>query len=97
MRAALILAFVLASGCALKGDPASACSDPLGLYTSRAYEPCCRAHDDAYEVGGGERERLKADQALYTCVSDRGSEDDAASMFYAVRLGGRDRFTYTKD
>lgn len=97
MRAALVLAFVLASGCALKGDPSSACSDPLGLYTASAYELCCRMHDTAYRVGGTEEDRLKADQALYTCVRDRGSESDAASMFYAVRLGGRDRFHYRRD
>jgi hypothetical protein len=96
MRAALALCVVLA-GCAARLDAPNACSDPLGLYTSPSYEFCCRAHDVAYTVGGDESDRLTADKALYSCVRDRGSESDAASMFYAVRLGGRDRFHYRKD
>lgn len=98
MKGALILAFVLSSGCALRSEsPRSACSDPLGLYTSQAYELCCRQHDTAYRVGGSEGDRLTADRALYVCIRERGSESDAASMFYAVRMGGRERFHYTKD
>lgn len=98
MRSALVLAFVLLTGCAARLDaPKSACSDPLGLYTAQAYDLCCRLHDAAYRAGGEESDRLTADQALYTCVRDRGSERDAGSMFMAVRLYGARRFHYRKD
>ncbi|MDQ3169018.1 MAG: hypothetical protein M3Q55_02630 [Acidobacteriota bacterium] len=96
MRAALLLALVLASGCALRGDDASACSDPLGLYTSAAYEPCCLAHDAAYRAGGVERDRHAADYELYQCVAVH-SEADAGSIYMAVRLWGTSRFRYRKD
>jgi hypothetical protein len=95
MRAALVLCVVLA-GCAARLDAPNACSDPLGLYTDAAYQGCCRAHDDAYQVGGTEADRLIADQALYQCVATF-NEDDADSMFFAVRLGGRSRFHYRED
>lgn len=97
MKSTLVLAVVLLTGCAARLDaPKSACSDPLGLYTASAYEPCCKAHDDDYRAGGTEDDRLSADQRLYRCVA-RWSEDDAATMFYAVRTGGSRRFHYRKD
>lgn len=97
MRSALVLAFVLLTGCAARLDaPKSTCSDPLGLYTASAYEPCCKAHDDDYKVGGTEDDRLEADKKLYRCVA-RWDEDDASSMFWAVRAGGKSRFHYRKD
>jgi hypothetical protein len=95
MRAAL-LAVVLLSGCALRGEPASACSDPLRLFLDQAYECCCERHDSAYLAGGTEADRLKADQALYRCVAVW-NEPDAASMFVAVRKFGSSRFHYRKD
>ena len=95
-RRLLILVFVLASGCALREEIGSACSDPLRLYTELAYETCCVGHDTAYRVGGTEADRLRADQALYTCVRDRGYPKDADSMFVAVRAFGASRFHYTK-
>lgn len=91
----VLVAWLACSGCALKSAD-SACSDPLGLYTDAAYQPCCLAHDAAYELGGTEADRLSADQALYQCVATF-SEDDARSMFYAVRWGGRDRFHYRRN
>jgi hypothetical protein len=97
MRAALALAIVLLTGCAARLDaPQSACSDPLGLYTATAYQGCCLAHDADYRAGGTEADRLAADQRIYLCVA-RWSEDDAASMFVALRLFGAERFRYRKD
>ena len=31
-------------------------------------ETCCRAHDKAYEIGGTEIDRLRADRALRDCI-----------------------------
>lgn len=87
----LVVALVL-TGCALKA-PTSACSDPLRLYTDVRYEACCVAHDDAYERGGTERDRHAADFALYQCVGVY-SEQDARSMYVAVRAFGDTRFRF---
>lgn len=64
-RCALVLIVPLAGCAARSGGTKSSCSDPLGLYTSPAYEVCCHGHDVAYRVGGDEGDRLKADQAFY--------------------------------
>jgi hypothetical protein len=96
MRRILLLGLVLASlSCAARTDSprTNTCSDPLGLYTATAYQPCCIAHDQAYAIGGSEQDRLVADRALYLCVRTT-QPDDAASMFVAVRLFGRSRFHY---
>jgi hypothetical protein len=98
-RCALLFVAVLALGCATKqvlvvaGQP-NGCSDPLRVFTE--YVACCNAHDRAYGLGGTEADRLQADQALYLCVAEM-NENDAETMFYAVRLGGRSRFTYRRE
>jgi hypothetical protein len=95
-RLSILLLAALLSGCAVKDPdaPKQACSDPLGLYTRSAIQPCCIAHDQAYHNGGSERDRLAADTQMYTCIRDRGYPEDAESMFYAVRLFGGSRFRY---
>lgn len=71
------------------------CSDPLGLYRDRSYQPCCVAHDRAYYVGGVEADRLAADTHLYYCIWRRsGSKAEAEVMFYAVRIWGASRFRF---
>jgi hypothetical protein len=50
---------------------------------------CCLAHDLAYWRGGSEAERLKADQALRTCVATKTKNDALAeTMYLGVRSGG---------
>lgn len=95
-RRAVLLVVLLLSGCALRSEQTSACSDPLGLYVDARYEACCTAHDNGYRVGGTEEDRLMLDQGLYLCVAAAGTEDDAESMFYAVRWFGGARFHYRK-
>lgn len=95
MRAIVAFTVVLVTSCAARLEP-NACSDPLRLYTASVYQPCCVVHDADYLRGGTEMDRLIADQQFYRCLRVRGSDDDAASMFFAVRLGGRARFHYTK-
>lgn len=95
-RLLIPLLAALISGCALRDQdaPKQACSDPLGLYTGSAIQPCCVAHDQAYYNGGSERDRLAADTQMYYCIRDLGYPEDAESMFYAVRLFGRSRFHF---
>lgn len=92
----LFVAWLLISGCALRSDTSSACSDPLGLYTDTRYEACCVAHDTAYRIGGLEADRHVADYELYECVGQF-SQQDAETMYTAVRIGGKSRFHYRKD
>lgn len=96
IRVGLVISLFLLGGCALREheSPSSSCSDPLRLYTDARYGVCCDAHDEAYRIGGVEADRLAADQALYLCVRARGNEDDATSMFYAVRWFGKSRFRF---
>ncbi len=50
---------------------------------------CCLAHDLAYWRGGTADERLKADEALKSCVLHAsGSAELANLMFAGVRTGG---------
>jgi hypothetical protein len=50
---------------------------------------CCVAHDRAYWRGGTEEDRLKADQALRTCVRTASDNAELAAQMYAgVRIGG---------
>jgi len=49
---------------------------------------CCAAHDDLYEVGGGERERLLADLRLRDCIVEAGRPIIGWLYFVGVRLFG---------
>lgn len=93
-RLTLVLCVLVWSCAAKVHAPANECSDPLGLYTNMAYQPCCHAHDVAYRVGGKEIDRLTADKALYSCIRDLGYASDAESMFVAVRVWGASRFRW---
>lgn len=49
---------------------------------------CCTAHDIAYWKGGTYEERLTADKALESCVSEIGEPAIGALMHVGVRVGG---------
>lgn len=49
---------------------------------------CCHQHDLAYWKGGTYEERLAADRALRSCVSQVGEPAIAALMLAGVRIGG---------
>lgn len=53
-----------------------------------AWLGCCVRHDLAYWKGGTYDERLKADEALKTCVEKIGEPEIAAIMRAGVRIGG---------
>lgn len=54
---------------------------------------CCLEHDIAYWRGGTEEERIKADEALKSCVEKKtGSPELAQVMYQGVRLGGSPAF-----
>jgi len=91
------------TGCALFCMLASAVAEPLAPFTTDGCSlfpdrsvmgksdwcDCCLAHDLAYWRGGTDRERLKADQALRTCV-EHATQDPvlARTMYLGVRAGG---------
>lgn len=52
------------------------------------WRQCCVEHDLAYWKGGSYHERLEADLALQSCVSDRGQDRISELMFLGVRMGG---------
>lgn len=49
---------------------------------------CCTRHDYAYWKGGTYQQRLEADRALETCVSEVGEPTIALLMLAGVRVGG---------
>lgn len=49
---------------------------------------CCTVHDFAYWQGGTYSQRLKADEALQTCVEQVGEKEIALLMLAGVRVGG---------
>lgn len=49
---------------------------------------CCQQHDLAYWKGGTYQDRLDADKALETCVSEVGKSGVALLMLAGVRVGG---------
>lgn len=50
---------------------------------------CCLAHDDLYDAGGGDRDRLIADVRFFLCLLERGLPMAVAEQAYnAVRIFG---------
>lgn len=49
---------------------------------------CCTEHDIAYWQGGTYEERISADQALESCVTEIGEPAIGALMHAGVRVGG---------
>lgn len=52
------------------------------------WRQCCVEHDLAYWRGGSYEERMQADQALKSCVSELGQTQVSELMFIGVRMGG---------
>lgn len=62
---------------------------PDGTHTQQAlWHDCCTAHDVAYWMGGSQRQRQQADQALSACVAQVGAPNIARLMLAGVRVGG---------
>ena len=53
---------------------------------------CCVQHDIKYWMGGTQAQRLKADQALKSCVEKTGEKAIAKLMLAGVRLDGSAHF-----
>ena len=97
-----LLTLTLFSLCACAATPptpttrmAPFSTDGCSLFPDRAlignadWRACCVAHDHAYWRGGTIETRLKADQALRTCVHEAtGNEALAELMYLGVRTGG---------
>ena len=52
------------------------------------WEGDCEEHDESYWRGGSRLDRLLADRKLASKVAARGYPIIAATMYYAVRVGG---------
>lgn len=97
-----ILTALFLAGCATtKGQPELTpfTSDGCTLFPDKSlisqtdWCDCCIAHDIAYWKGGTREERLKADEALRSCVQAKtGNEGLANLMFEGVRIGGSPHF-----
>ena len=54
---------------------------------------CCLAHDDAYDAGGADRDRLLADVRFFVCLLEHGLPAVVAEQAYnAVRIFGGSHF-----
>lgn len=60
------------------------------------YECCCEAHDIAYEKGGTEVDRLRADIAFRKCLKRKYSTTWAWIEYVFVRMLGARYFNYTE-
>jgi hypothetical protein len=57
------------------------------LFDTKNLSPCCLIHDKAYAEGGKEKDRTKADTALFKCIWKR-NKFAAPFMFLGVKIGG---------
>jgi hypothetical protein len=67
---------------------------PDGTFSDRdRWCDCCQTHDLAYWQGGSAADRVRADEALRSCVQARtGDADLAETMYLGVRVGGHPAF-----
>ena len=81
---------ITAQGDELKLFTTDGCSSfPDGTFNQRSeWLNCCVSHDLAYWKGGTKEERLQADEALKTCVTNVGEPEIAKIMLAGVRVGG---------
>lgn len=94
--AALILASIVAAGAqtsseAGRSDPPGFKTDGCSLWPDGNYRDCCVEHDRAYFVGGGIKERRRADNDLFKCVRSKGRTYNkvvAPFIWFGVRIGG---------
>jgi hypothetical protein len=92
--------WLLTASCSLSADNALKpfTSDGCSLFPDGTpdqqslWMACCIRHDIAYWQGGTWAQRLAADQALETCVSEVGEPKVAQLMLAGVRLGGSPYF-----
>jgi hypothetical protein len=96
---ALLIAALTASACAqlrpLRSQVTKAAveprpfkSDACTWWPDGSWSACCVEHDRKYWLGGTWRERLAADRALATCVSQHQQPGLAALMFAVLRISG---------
>jgi len=69
-------------------DGCSSSPDGTIPLAGEQFLPCCKAHDVAYWKGGTAKERLKADQALRSCMEGMGHKNFAAIYYWTVRVFG---------
>ena len=55
------------------------------------FTSCCQAHDAAYWRGGSCEERRKADEALRSCIIEKGHPALASLYYMTVRMTGSPR------
>lgn len=92
---ALVIAGCTATLSTLKPFASDGCSlfPDASLMSGKEWGTCCFEHDIAYWKGGTFAERLKADQALKTCVLTETENPNFSSLMYAgVRAGGSPYF-----
>lgn len=95
-RSLTAVAIVFASIVAVGGQTTASVSrefksDGCSMWPDGNYRQCCVKHDEAYFVGGGRRDRRKADDELYSCVKSQGRRYNkviAPFMWVGVRIGG---------
>jgi len=98
LRALTFLALTCLAGAVAAEDLApfttDGCSDfPNGTPSQQSlWLDCCIRHDLAYWKGGTREERLAADQALQSCVTQAGEPEIADIMLAGVRVGGSPYF-----
>jgi len=90
----LLLILFISIGGELKPFTTDGCSSfPDGNIKQKSlWSNCCVSHDLAYWKGGTSEQRLKADNALKSCVSEVGEPEIAAIMLAGVRVGGSPYF-----
>ena len=55
---------------------------------------CCGAHDEAYAIGGTERDRRQADRTFFRCILNEGRPLVASIYYFGVRMFGWLFFNY---
>lgn len=55
---------------------------------------CCGAHDEAYAIGGSERNRRRADRDFRRCIANAGRPVVARIYYWGVRIFGFAFFNY---
>jgi len=63
-------------------------SNDCTFFPEGPWSGCCKAHDDAYHIGGCAEDRLKADKALRHCIKARGYPALSWLMYAGIRVFG---------
>lgn len=92
----LIFASIVAAGAQTSSeasllDPPGFKTDGCSLWPDGNYRDCCVEHDRAYFIGGGLKDRRKADNELFNCVRAKGRAYNkvvAPFIWFGVRIGG---------